>query len=434
MTTITFGAGAVLAGRDETYHFGVKLDPVHTYANPILDNRTNRDTDYLNVSGTQVERKVRIEIAPALNSGNDFTITNLTPSVCTIGADQLVTTSVPSGAQTCRISVSNGRDEVCKVGSVYLSGAAQTNYFKTFIAGSLGKHITDKILALISGKTMSNAVCRMFSTNNYRTDTPSVVRSSANFGASLDMSGISAINGTTAVGGYVHPGMLVSPRHIITCSHFPTSPKLVFLNSAGVIETANIVSYSHSIGASLVQRGYTDITVGYLDRAITGCKLFKVLPSNWASYLPQSMTDSPPMYAERNAIPNRIPVLMKTVRNGLLGDLDAIHINELMMVDGGDKEVLLTGGAPIGQYDVTIGHESWRNNVYGGDSGSPVFFPVNNDLVLLGTFFGPGYFYHIGDFGPQINAAMNALATTAGDPNAGTYALQTANLSSFTAY
>lgn len=45
-----------------------------------------------------------------------------------------------------------------------------------------------------------------------------------------------------------------------------------------------------------------------------------------------------------------------------------------------------------------------------------------------------GGFANLTDLKTYIDAAMNALATGAGDPAAGTYAVQTVDLSSFTSY
>ena len=72
----------------------------------------------------------------------------------------------------------------------------------------------------------------------------------------------------------------------------------------------------------------------------------------------------------------------------------------------------------------------------GGDSGSPVFCGINGELVILShvTFYGVIGTDDLALLAPQINTAMNDLATYYSDPAAGTYAVQTVDLSGFTAY
>lgn len=74
--------------------------------------------------------------------------------------------------------------------------------------------------------------------------------------------------------------------------------------------------------------------------------------------------------------------------------------------------------------------------VNGGDSGSPVFVGIHGDLVMLShcqSQYNLGSIFYA-DYITEINVAMNTLAAAASDPLAGSYAVQTVDLSGFTSY
>lgn len=72
----------------------------------------------------------------------------------------------------------------------------------------------------------------------------------------------------------------------------------------------------------------------------------------------------------------------------------------------------------------------------GGDSGTPMFCGINGHLIALShVFYGSsGGYYHYADDIALINSTMNDLSTANGDANAGTYAVQTVDLSGFNVY
>jgi len=84
--------------------------------------------------------------------------------------------------------------------------------------------------------------------------------------------------------------------------------------------------------------------------------------------------------------------------------------------------------------DAEIPREWGEDRVIAGDSGGPSFISINNELVLICAQNGFGGSTNFSVFITEINAAMNNLATAAGDPDAGTYALNHPDLSEFTDY
>jgi hypothetical protein len=71
----------------------------------------------------------------------------------------------------------------------------------------------------------------------------------------------------------------------------------------------------------------------------------------------------------------------------------------------------------------------WHNQIRGGDSGSPQFFLVNGDPILMASHATVADAANISTHTAQINTAMNSLAGTVD-----TYALSHPTLSAFNTY
>jgi hypothetical protein len=298
------------------------------------------------------------------------------------------------------------------------SGAAPVSTALSFQAGSLGKHIADNLLALVAGKTTSDANMALFSSATYSQTAPAGVRNPSCFTASLDLSGISFVNPSGAANAnanpFAFPYHAISPRHVIAANHifgYSQSGPTVFMRPDGTFQTVNVIDGRAIPG--------TDIAIGYLDAPLTGVNLFRMLPANWASYLP--------VMAGQYMVA-KLPTLSKGIFTlGLIGTGNQVNINYFQSVaNGGLNCPVALPATPA------MATDAWYIPVSGGDSSGPAFVIVNGKLVLLTAYFqatnGPDYMNHTAD----ITAAMNSLAAAHSD-NA-VYAPLYADLSAFTAY
>jgi hypothetical protein len=257
------------------------------------------------------------------------------------------------------------------------------------VAGSLRAHVDAQIDSRISGLTASTAA-PLWTTRTPSTST--YVRNTGCWGATIDLTPHAAYNSQTVA---YQPGVggitLISPRHVIGAAHtgFPI---------AGVtyhFVTADNVVCSRTVTAS-VRIGTTDIQVGILNADVdAGIDFCRVLPDTWATKLPTLATR-----AVACARINREQKLSVHV-------LSSLSSFATMLAPSGDR-------AAFGIQAVS------------GDSSSPLFLVVNNEMVLLSTLYSASG-------GPSISAnraAINAAMTSLG----GGYALTDADLSSFTTF
>jgi len=373
----------------------------------------------VDVDDVTVERTVgitstnnfRLEVSDSiLRSGHTFL--NDTPSIVSVDANGNVTRLV-NGLASVSIETPVGTRKYER--EMVDSGAGTVDVFQNFRTGSLGKHVVDAMLALISGKTPSDTTRNRFSSNNYNTAAPAVTLNTSCFAASLDLSPISVINTASGVGTKAHPGLLIGSRHIVSVAHYPTVGPIVFMRADGTLQTVALNGIQQISG--------TDIVVGHLAEDITGCAPFKLLPGNFRNYIPSAASG---LHVD-------LPAISRDTRNASGNSMDQLGITIVQYASAGLGGTLLYYGSPDNEVPSSAAH-SWFVGQTGGVSGSPVFVPVGSDLVLLTAYTGAGYGYVLSDYITQINTLMNSLATLYGDASAGGYEVSTANLSGFTNY
>lgn len=427
---IVFAAdGVAVSGvkRDQDYSVGVVENPAIT--NPSSAPFVDRDANFAEITGSLTANNFIINIIPSLVFGSVPTFESATPATATVDSVGHVTRVADGYAKILvRMPPPLGTRAVER--TMVASGTYQpANYFQSYIEGTLGHHITQKMLSMVSGKDASNATKNLFTSNNYDLASPAVARNPGVFTGTLDLSAISVINGTTS-GGYVHPGMLISPRHIIGATHFPPGSVVVFMRPDGSFVTANVVSRQNHVGGSLRYSGYSDVQVAYLDRDVTGIQPFKFLPPDWRAYLPTGYREVP--YGSADSKTVKLPCLTKTAHTSTGGSADQISINEVIELN--DTDLCLSVQTINHGLNTVLDTSRFYSPIVGGDSGGPVFVPVNDDLALLTAYWHAGDGTCYAEITAEITAAMNALATSAGDPAAGTYAVSTVDLSGFTSY
>jgi hypothetical protein len=406
MTTLIFGQGRVLRGYTPENDLSFTLVETPLVIAPTDTAGTSGDQDTRVITGEIAANNFRLGIQTTLG----YTVDNLTPGVISLDANFNAALITP-GEALVRITDSLGQQRLIRR---QMTGTGLGNnvgtYHTGFRAGSLGRHITDAIQAMVSGKTPGAATMDNCSANNYNAAAPAVTRNAGLFCAGLDLSAISVI----AAGGFSFPGALISSRHVLGAWHAPQPSPLVWKRQDGTYATANILSRARIDN--------TDLSVAYLDAAITGITSLKLLPADWKSYL---FTAGTPYM--------KLPVLSKTTHAQNGASADQWNINNLIAIKSTHDVYGECRHSPCWcPYAPVLVTDAWYSPIIGGDSGGPVLVPVNGDPVLLGGYYTTGSLPMASNYLTEIGAAMNALAVAQGDNTP--YAVQTVSLAGFNTY
>jgi hypothetical protein len=401
---ITFGDSRRVVGATAAGDFAVTLAEVGAVTAPDLT-----------VSSSTLPDSVASVVIPEGGAvGSRIALENNTGSSVTLSAGE---SSLLCGADL--IAVFGGDIEMSASGKTGVRKYRKTCPASTqtkrisYTPGSLAAHITSQILGLVAGKSPSSSTKDMFSAANY-----SYAALSATPNPSVFCTYTSAALSFTRDGtNWQYPIELISPLHCLCSSHASTWPGavVVFRTTSGSFESRIIVS-------RVIVHG--DATVVQLNAPITTITPFATLPADWQSYLP-CLT-----YGTNHGTP-----MLARDGNDYQGARNQWEVRWCVAATSLDMPSGLAGGIwnensftnrrHISPSDIVDG---WGGDVIGGDSGSPSFFPINGELVLVGGQGGDS----IGPFFPAlrelINTAMNTLAGTA----QGTYVMRTVDLSGFT--
>jgi hypothetical protein len=233
-----------------------------------------------------------------------------------------------------------------------------------------------------------------------------------------DTSGISlSINGFGGIGA-----TLISNRHVLLANHtsvnFSLPTTVYFVNNSNITFTYTITSVSR-IGTSF-GTGYTDISIGYLNTIVDSSLIYyKVFPSNFLDYLKKGASYSSFQYLN----PYLAAFYMDQEKKFLCGDIDGLNLTDVT--------------SPKLNLIFSQNTKRYNNSelAIGGDSGNIIFLPVNNEIVLLGSWYtgSPGSKSIGNQIGvssyicpniSSINSAMTSLAGTS-------YSLTEINLSNY---
>jgi hypothetical protein len=272
---------------------------------------------------------------------------------------------------------------------VSLISGETTQTYNGFIAGVLGKNSSDNIDSRITEVTTENASTYkpIFSTRNDATAT--YIRNTGSWVYGLDLTPMSVYNSDL---GSRKAGTLISPRHIIFAEHYTIAngSKIRFVTSDNVVVERTLVSSINPV---------SDIRVGVLDSDVPETISFaKIFPAEWTSYIPGLSFGVPCFYTDQEK-----KALVNVLYNGQNSSFGFIP--------------------PTDQYPHRA---ALYETLIGGDSGSPAFMIVNDELVILTTWQYSGSGPNFTFFKDQINTAMTSLG--------GGYQLQEVDLSGFTKF
>lgn len=302
-----------------------------------------------------------------------------------------------------------------------------------FTEGSLAHHIASSLRGMINGKVSGNDTQFRYLSAVYSDVGCTAILNPNAFCASLNFDATAIYRHTSnpqTSPPYAFSPHLISPSHILTSKHVGmwVGCKVYFRRNDGSTHSA-IVTKVENLPDNM------DLTVGLLDVPVTGVTPYRVLPDDWADYIPAMIvngsTSSPKIC---------IPAITKGVRQ--LNDPNAIDPSNrfkvtFLRINSSDRNQISVLNNPSGTSNNTLVIDQtledffeWFDGIDGGDSGSATCVPINGEAVLVclqWTHSGGPMIQ--GEVKTQIDLAMNTLSGTTN-----THQLQVVDLGSFPKY
>ena len=271
--------------------------------------------------------------------------------------------------------------------------------------GSLALHCSDAVDDRIAGKSF--AVTSPLYTTQDHTGSVLYVRNPDFWAADL-ASKLTAISPYNSELAHKRAGTAISPIHIAFAEHWPIANNTIvrFIEVDGTVVDRKLMT-SQRVGS-------TDIMIGVLEYALpTSITPMKVLPSDYYNQLPHMAINTVDLGG--HAIHNGMPLLA-------LDQWELGTVVDLGSFDGTSHQM----HAPS-----TINKEKrleFYKDKIDGDSGNPACLIVNDELVLMATWF-------MGGAGSGSSFVHNkALVNQTMIQLGGTYQLDEVDLSGFTNY
>lgn len=385
---------------------------------------TFNDANLISVSGSTFIRDYLTIVNQSTTTFYSTTIIS-TNSGIILGTTNSIASGISTGNATL---IAKHNDEIFDTQTVSVSGATGSTIviLDNYQNNSLARHVGDAIDVRIQNKnpTISKSI---FSTRNDNDNT--YVRNTGCWAADLDLTCISPWNST---GGSQRCGVLVSPRHILFAAHFQINngATIRFVDNNNNVVSRTMISKLTHPNYYNPTAYFPDISIGLLDQDVpTSIQFTKILPLNWDNYLPSLNIDNDNLFGGFGGF--TIPCLYSDQeKKACVTELRSLILPETIGV------LPSPGSIPWpenGRFTNTLWRTpsisnrlSFFESIVTGDSGSPAFLIINNELVIITvwTFGGAGGGTSLLYFKNDINDMMNTLG--------GGYQLTEISLSSFT--
>lgn len=346
--------------------------------------------------GTEVTRRGPMIQQPLTDP--PITYESLNPAIATVDADGNVE-SIATGSTTIICRKRHIKNKVAI--SALFESAQNATYLVNYLAGTLGKYAYDAADALLDVSVQTN----VYSSGTTRN--PNV------WTGAYDLTGIMQQNTTGGSTGR-RGATLISPRHVYMAKHYPVAvgatitwvaaDNTLVQRTLTAVESVPNVLYEGNISGDIYYAS-PDIQIGLLNSDVPGTiKHYKILPVNWREYL-TTYTNS------------EIPIIVGAQQG-------RIYQRWWKYADNAIRY-----GVPEGQEIAGIRHvlaDRASAEIIVGDSGQPLFLPVNSELVLLACHYSSGGAAFTVAFKAEIDTVMTSLG--------GGYTTTSVDLSGFNYY
>lgn len=399
--------------QEESMNYRIDEAPVSTTITETtgLVNGELTYTGLLNVGGRN-DADVVVLDSP-IYPGHSF-VAN-TPEIATIDdAGHITVTTPTNGYGIFNIVTPAGSRTFTR----YCAASSDSVYYSKatgYEAGSLGEYLLTTVSALVSSKTPGAATQQLWTISSNNIDAPAGAMNAGNFAAAFNWNACSML--TSGRSQDQHPLILISDRHAVTANH--TAPaigsKAVYKRPDGSYQTVTITKSDLVSGQ--------DLRLVCFDAAVTGITPYELPPVGWVAAKVPSALSSPAPY-----MPNcQLPALVKGMhdQNGAWKSYVGVFgMSEINYVPSRSCKI-----SPLPSQHTAL--SGWAPKAFiGGDSGSPIFLPVNGELVLIGVVAqSNGIFSRL--YGSDVESILSGMMTAqAGSAYAPTYA----DFSGFTTY
>lgn len=416
-------------GGSET--FAIVPEPIDTItvAGSVTES-TVKDTIYQTTTGASVRRDYLATVTPLTPLGIEDKAVTVESSNTAVLADPVdsLAVGVSSGSATLIARASDGEVSASDV-TVSITVGDSVVRPLAHAEGTLGRHCYDQLFDRTAGKTRDSMPIwsvRNHSAGQYEWNPDC-------WGASIDnLSCISAwvSNGTSAT--------LVTPRHVVSCHHLGFYPQVGnvvrFVRPSGVAESFTVTDVApHPYSAGWIASLH-DLVVCKLDRDVPeDIKFAKVLPIDPQPYLPTVKSDDSPggIFAWPHfwlwgCWTNQF----RRLATGYITALQNEPYPDVRPGQSTGQQVWYTSNRwrfwSSEYYSVYNIDNDFGDNIIIGDSGSPAFVLINDELALTNLWTGIGTGYALHTDAVIINGLLDDLG--------GGYQLTAADVSEFPTY
>lgn len=188
-------------------------------------------------------------------------------------------------------------------------------------------------------------------------------------------------------------GTLITRKHVLFAKHFVTSilpnggTPLIFVDENNNAIRRNIIQYGDDT---------YDIAIALLDSEVpSNIKIAKVLPKNYKDYISSGLPNSD---VQDFGLFGLVGVALDQEEKALIKTSSTVS-NSLIAFDN-----FGTSSGSMNPYP------EWTENIIVGDSGNPVFYIIDNELVVLTTWWTPTSGPFITSRYDQVNAIIENLS------------------------
>lgn len=301
-----------------------------------------------------------------------------------------------------------------------LAESVTQDIFQNFESGSLGRHIYDQIRQYADGSTSAPNHYPIYSTFDFSSN--NYVKNAGHWASGLDFSGL-MVNKSGSAG--VTNVSAITPHHAIGVSHYPpeVGDILYFCDS-------NNQTVSRTVQSRQFVSNQDCVVVKFNEALPNTVKKYKTLPSSFLDYFPINKNAYSVFGVESSYRGSSMPIIVCShyrwdAEWPLQRSNRYAYIYQTTLFFTGLNSETVAFVPAWSDPNNFPDYNGVLSGIRGGDSGSPCFFVINNDLVLVHCHTSGGGGAMLPSFLSSIQSVIDSLG-----PSGQTF--ETVDLSGFT--